>query len=227
MVDTHYTDTGYSETGHSESESHAKRAFGGSVAERIAGLGAVALTIIGLAHVFPEILVSVAIIAVGVALAFEGGAISARYSALIGEAQSLTESSVRWGGVTTLFLAGAAGIALGILSLIGVVPMILIPVSAIVFGSALIMDSGANERLSMLEARHSEDYNTSMSVAKETAKAAAGIQVLGGIGGIALGILALIGIYPLVLSLVAMLSIGTVNLLTGATIGGRMVSLFK
>ena len=226
MVDTPYTETG-TEMSHGALQTHVKEAFGGSAAEGIIGLGAVALTIIGLANIFPEILVAVAVIAVGVALAFEGGAISARYATLYGEGQSFTERSVRMGGITTLLLAGAAGIALGILSLIGIVPMILVPVSAIVFGAALIMDSGVNERLSVLEAHHSEDYNASMSVVKETARAAAGLQVLGGICGVALGILAVIGIYPLVLSLVALLCIGTVNLLTGATIGGRMVSFFN
>jgi len=220
MVDMSYTEKAYS-------ESRVKGVFGDSMAEGIAGMGAVALAIIGLANVYPVLLASIAIMTVGVALAFEGGAVSARYSALNGERFTKMDAAAHWGGVAALFLAGASGIALGILSLVGVIPMVLIPVAAIVFGSALMLDSGANERLSGLEARHSETFSVSEDVVKKTARASAGIQVLVGIGSIVLGILALVGIAPLVLSLVVMLSVGAVELLTGVMIGGRMASIFS
>jgi hypothetical protein len=208
------------------SESKIKAAMGSSMTEGFIGIGAVALAIIGLAGVLPVILLAVATIALGVALAFEGGSISARYAALIEEGEAKKDAA-RWGGVTSLFLAGVAGITLGILSLIGIVPGILIPVSAIAFGGALILDSGANERLSRLEAEYSEGFKTSESVMRETARTSAGLQVLVGLGAIALGILALVNVFPLVLSLVAMLSIGTVNLITGTIIGGRMATMFR
>jgi hypothetical protein len=220
MVD----DTAY--PGKDISETSVRSAFSSSLAEGIAGLGAVALAIIGLAHIFPEILVSVATVAIGVALAFEGGAISARYSAMISEPGEKSDVTTQWGGVTALFVGGAAGIALGILSLVGVAPMVLIPVAALVFGSALVLDSGANERLSLMEARHKEGFKVSEHVIRETTHAASGIQVLVGLGSIALGILALIGLVPMVLSLVAMLSIGAANLLTGSMIGARLSRVF-
>jgi hypothetical protein len=209
--------------------SHTKKAFSSMTVEGIIGMGAVAATIIGLSNVAPELLASIACIAVGVALAFEGGAISARYSALHGmaEGNTNTDATARWGGMTTLFLAGAVGIALGILSLLGIVSMILLPAAAIVFGSALILDSGANARLSVLEARHSEEFKSREKIIKETAYASAGIELLVGIGSIVLGIVALNGVYPLVLILVAMLGIGAANLMTGAMIGGRMSSIFR
>jgi hypothetical protein len=172
-----------------------------------------------LANIFPSTLASIAVIAVGLALAFEGGTISSRYTALMPERDHKTQMIIRKGSVTTLFLAGASGIALGILSLIGMVPNVLIPVSAIVFGAALILDSGANERLSAFEFRRSEQLKVSQRVIKEADHSAAGIQVLIGIGGIVLGIIALNGIDPLILGLVAMLSFGTGNLLTGAMFG--------
>ena len=64
-----------------------KEALGGSIAEGLSGIAAVALAIIGLAHVFPLLMASIATIALGAALAFEGGAISARYAALIEESR--------------------------------------------------------------------------------------------------------------------------------------------
>ena len=120
----------------------------------IVGIGAVATAIIGLANVLPQFLASITVIAVGVGLAFEGGAISARYAALISEGLE-TNDSIRVGGITSLFLGGAAGITLGILALVGVQPITLIPIAAIVFGAAMILDSGTSERLSVLETRHS------------------------------------------------------------------------
>jgi hypothetical protein len=210
-------------------KSHTKRAFSSMTVEGIVGIGAIAATIIGLSNVAPELLAAIACIAIGVAAAFEGGAISARYSALIGMAEEYThtDASVRWGGMTILFLAGAVGIALGILSLLGIVPMILLPVAAIVFGSALISDSAANTRLSVLEAHHSDEFNSRENIIKKTAYASAGIELIVGIGSIVLGIVALNGVYPLVLSLVAMLCISAANSLTGVMIVGRMSSIFR
>lgn len=209
--------------------SRTKEAFGITTAEGFVGLGAAILAIIGLSHITPMLLVSIAAITVGVALAFEGAALSARYSSLIGLGDEINRAdvNVRWGGVTTLFMGGATGIVLGVLSLIGIIPMTLIPVATIVFGAALILDSGANARLSVLEAHHSEEFKSKAAVIKETAQASAGIEILVGLASIILGILALIGFSPLVLSLIALLSLGVSNLLTGAIIGGRMSRIFR
>lgn len=208
--------------------SRTREAFRGNTAESLVGLGAAAIAIIGLSRIFPEVLAAVASIAVGVALAFEGGMISARYAALVaGEGAETSEAPMYWGGVTTLFLAGAAGIALGILSLIGVAPMTLIPASVVIFGAALLLDSGANTRLSVLEARYSEELKSKEALIRETAQASAGIQVLVGIAAVIMGILALIGIAPLVLSLASILGIGAANSLTGAMVGGRMSHIFQ
>lgn len=210
-------------------KTHAKKAFNSVTVEAVIGLGAVGATIVGLANVAPELLMAIACIAIGVALAFEGGAISARYSAIQGmsEGYTHTDASARWGGMAMLFLAGSVGIALGILSLLGIAPLILVPSAAIVFGSALILDSAANARLSVPESRHSEEFKSREDIIKETSYASAGVELLFGIGGIVLGIVALNGVYPLVLGLVAMLSIGAATLLTGAMIGGRMSSVFR
>lgn len=220
MVEPTYTSRGVS-------ESSVKTAKASSMAEGIIGIGAVALAILGLINILPQLMAAIATIAVGVALAFEGGSISARYAALLTEDQSKKEKSTLWSGVTSLFLAGVAGIAMGILALIGTIPNILIPISAIVFGTALILDSGANGRLSQLEARYSESFKASESVLKETARSSAGLQVLVGIAAIALGILALVGFSWLVLSLAAMLSIGVMNLITGTMISSRMATIFR
>jgi hypothetical protein len=207
-------------------EGTARPSFGASMAGRIAGIAAVAISIIGLAHVFPEILVSIATLAVGVALLFEGGAMAARFADLI-HGMEKPADGVRWGGLTAEFLAGATGIALGILALLNLAPMVLVPIAAVVYGCALILDSGVNNRLGALEARKTGVHGLSETVARESATAAANIQVLVGLAAVTLGILALVGIVPMVLSLVAMLGIGGTNLLSGSMIGGKMLSVFR
>lgn len=191
----------------------------------IVGIGAVALAILGLAKVFPQMLASVAVIAVGIGLAFEGGAISARYAFLIGE--GVKSEAIRVGGITSLFVAGAAGIALGILALVGVYPTTLIPVAAVVFGAAIILDSGTNERLSILELHHRAGERSTIGegVVRQAAQSSASLQVLAGAGAVVLGILGLIHIVPIVLSLIAFLSIGAVNLLSSPMISSRMSEL--
>lgn len=203
-----------------------KVAAGTSFIEGITGIGAVALSIIGLANIFPLVLASIATIALGAALLFEAGAVAARFSALMSVPGDTATTTSRWGGMTSTFLAGAAGIALGILSLLGISPMVLIPIAAIVFGSALIMDSGVNARLAQLEASR-EAPELSDDVARESAMASSGIEVLVGLGAITLGVLALVGFNTLTLTLVALLSVGSAVLLSGSIIGGRMISVFK
>lgn len=79
-----------------------------------------------------------------------------------------------------------------------------------------MVDSSANERLRALEASQVEGLQTRL---KQATQAAAGIQLVIGVGMVALGILAL--------ALVAMLTIGPVNFVTGATISGRMAGILK
>lgn len=210
-------------------KSHTRKAFTSITTEGIIGIAAVTLAIIGLANVVPEVLMAIACIAVGVAFAFEGGAISARYSTLIelNERYAKSDSFARWGGMGTLFVTGAFAIGLGILSLIGIVPLVLVPVAAIVLGAGLIVGSYTNYRLSVREARHYEEFRSRENVVKETTHASAGIQFAVGCAAVVLGIVALNGVYVLGLSLIAMLVIGATNALSGAMLGGRMSSIFK
>jgi hypothetical protein len=200
----------------------AKVAAGTSFVEGMVALSAVALSIIGLANVYPMILVSVATIALGAALLFEAGAIAARFSAV----RTLTTPNISifgyWSGIGISFVAGVGGIAMGILSVLGIKPMVLVPIAAIAFGCTLILDSWVNARISA-EVIRGEDQE----VVRETGTASYGLQVFAGLAAIALGILALVTAVPLLLSLVAMLSIGAAFLLSGTVIGGKMLQLFS
>jgi hypothetical protein len=200
---------------------------GGSLAQGIAGTGAIALSIIGLAGVFTPFMAAIATILVGVALLFEGGAVGARFSTLMHDTGGGRLGAVELGsGMTAEFLGGVAGIILGILSVMGLFPMVLVPVAAIVFGGALLVGTGVTMRLNDLEIERVCDSQESRHVARAAVRSATGVQVLAGLGSIALGILAVLSMVPMVLALVAMLSVGFSNMLSGSAVTGRMLSAF-
>ncbi len=200
---------------------------GGSLAEGVAGTGAIALSIIGLAGIMSPLMVAIATILAGIALVFEGGSIGARFSNLMSETTHGRLGAVELGGgMTAEFFGGVAGIVLGILSLLDIFPMVLLPVAAIVYGGALVFGVGAMAQLNALQIERACDKEEVRHVARAAVRSAEGMQVLIGLGSVVLGILAVIGLVPMILSLVAMLSIGFADLLSGTAISGRMLSAF-
>jgi hypothetical protein len=199
---------------------------GGSIGEGVAGVAALALAIIGLLGFYPGMMLSIAVIAIGAAFVFEATAIAERIAGLLSATRARAGGGflAMSGGSSAEFLAGLGGIALGILSLLGVMPAVLIPSAAILFGAALLIGSTSAARLNNLGIISSEQEGSAMhDVALEAASAGAGAQMLAGLSAITLGILALVG-YPWVaLSLVAMLTLGATNLLGGFGMSSRLL----
>ncbi len=212
-----------------ERKRSARTVLAGTIAEGIAGGAAVVLSIVGLSHISPELMLNIATLAMGAALLQEGGAVSMRYSKLLRETHSarLTEEAEFGVGVSAEFLGGVAGIVFGILSLAGIVPMTLIPVAVIVFGATLILGSGATVRLNALDIEGSSVPDRIKRITHEAVTAAAGVQLLLGLAGVVLGILALIGTVPLTLCLAALLVVGVSGFLDAAAITARMASLYR
>src|SRR5262245_11509555 len=96
----------------------------GSTLEALGGVAALVLAILALVGFQPLYLTTIATIAVGVALLAHGGM-----------AVRETESTNRIGSE---ILGGAAGVALGILALVGVLPQLLLLAATIVLGVALL-----------------------------------------------------------------------------------------
>lgn len=212
-----------------EEEVSAGILAGGSMIEGIAGLVGIVLAIVGLAGLFPVYLLAIATIAVGVALLFEGGAIAVRFSRLISETQS-TGRLPRvelGGGMGVEVVGGIAGVVLGILALIGVVPTVLTAVAAIALGGTLMFSSGTATRLNALSIDGSYYPEMTRRIAREMVVGASGIQALTGLAGVILGILAVCGVYPVILSLVAMLCLGTGILLSGAAVSSKMLAILE
>ncbi len=202
-------------------ETTYKTITAGSVIEALGGIGVVALAIIGLAGIVPEDLAAVAAIAFGIALAAEGAAVAARYSELIRSGDKTQEMEVG-GSAGSELLGGLAGAVLGILALIGIVPMTLLAVAAIVFGASILLGAGTASRMSTLTQR-----TGSHPLVSETLAATAGAQVMVGIAAIALGILAIVGFVPMTLTLVALLCLGSAALIQGSALGGSLVAVFQ
>ncbi|HZD41845.1 MAG TPA: hypothetical protein VE131_14070 [Terriglobales bacterium] len=203
-----------------EREASAKTITTGSVIEAVGGIGVVVLTILGLVGVVPEILASVAAIAFGVALAGEGVAVASRFHDLA-RAEGAAEKAEIGGGSGSELLGGLAGGVLGLLALLGIVPVTLLAVASIVFGASLLLGSASTARLSsaMATNRH--------PIAQDSVVTAVGAQLLVGIAAVALGIIALTGIVPMTLVLISLLSLGSAALISGSAVGGAIVSVFS
>ena len=196
---------------------------GGSLAETIAGAGAIVLSILGLVGILPDALLGVATIAIGGAFLMASGSIVSRLNELLTHVAGTTLDTGELAvGMTTEFMGGIAGIALGVLSLLGLVPNILLPVAAMAFGFTLLFGARAQSRISELEMQCNAAHEMTRRVAHEAASATFGIEALFGIGALTLGILSVVGLAPVTLTLIAMLSVGAATLFSGAAVSARM-----
>jgi hypothetical protein len=173
--------------------------LGGSVIEGIAGGGAVVLTIIG------------------------------RFSNLQVPTNEGRRTYPEPGkGITAEFLGGITGVVLGILSLLGLVPLVLLPVAAILYGTVMVMGAASTARLNEFEFRQHADYpEHDKNRARGAVTATSDLQMMVGIGGIALGILALVSVAPIALTFVAMLALGASVLASGTAYSGRMARVYR
>jgi len=198
---------------------------GGEFAESAGGIAAVVLTILGLTGIAPVLLTSIATISIGAVMLIKGATVSAEYFKVAQAAASNNvERAELGGGLSGEILAAIAAVVLGILSLLSIIPMILLPIAAIVLGVGLALSSGADVRLNYLRVGQQEN-RWYQKVLSDMVGASIGAQVLAGLGAAVLGILALVGMAPVILTLVSMLLIGTSVLLSGTSLGGKMLNM--
>lgn len=207
--------------------------YGGFV-DAVGGLATVVLAIVGLAGLQPSIMLGIVTTIFGAALLIQGGAMLSEYARIIFPPGMPAVSIDQFGGgsLSAIFLVGAAGIALGVLALLGIYPMILTAVAVIAFGSALVLSSSSMLNLQLLKAASERPATQpartgSEILAAQMASGSAGIQAIAGLAAIVLGILAVVGNNPAVLSLVALLVLGATLLMTGATLSGVVLSFMR
>jgi hypothetical protein len=208
-------------------------AYGGFL-DAAGGLATVVLAVVGLTQTAPEMLTSIATIVFGVGLLIQGGTLLSEYSGIVfpSESEAPKIGQLGSGGLSIVFLSGAAGVVLGILALLGIVPNLLTPVAVIAYGAALVLSSGAvwrvyHRKREALVAAH-RPTSKSEILANEMAFGSAGIQALAGAAGIVLGILALSGGgNTIILSLVALLALGATLILTGSALSATVLGFMR
>jgi hypothetical protein len=201
---------------------------GKSFAETVISGAVVVVAILGLAGLFPGVLLAVATIGIGAAFLMQGGAISARIKRILREnfGENSTVADVG-SGVSAEVVGGLIGIVLGILALAGVMPATLVAIASLTYGGALILSSDAMARINNQVVEMGARSEAAKRLAHEALSVSSGVQLLVGLGAITLGILALIGINPAVLLLVSMLGLSAADLLSGTALGGRMMAVLE
>lgn len=215
-----------------ETAYHETAAYGALI-DAIGGIATIVLAVIGLAGVHASLMTSIATIVFGVALLIQGGTMMSEFAQILLPNDTRVAAFDQFGGtsLSVVFMAGAAGIVLGILALLGIHAMVLTPVAVIVFGTALVLSSNAVWQLYMLRqaARGiGQSQHAGVEVIlSEIASGSAGIQALAGLSAIVLGILAVSGEADLTLNLVALLALGATIVLTGGSLTATILSFMR
>ena len=193
--------------------------------ELLLACGAVVVSILGFAGVFRNDLAAIAVIGLGVMLLFQGANVVLRYTELLYEAGASNKARVAEvsRGITAELLAGVAGIVLGILALLRIVPMTLMSVAVIIYGGTLLLTSGESVWLTPF----STENEVVRQLMHSMSLVAAGGQVLVGLAAVVLGILGLVGIMPITMILVALLATGASMLLGSSFVGGFLPDFLR
>lgn len=191
---------------------------GAGLLDAAGGVATIVLAICGLTGIFPPTLASIAVVVFGAELMARGAMIIAVMSAV--EKRSAEELGEYGGGVAALFLVGFGGVTLGILSILAVAQAVLVSVSIIGFGVAMILSGGSGWAM----------LTDEKATIAEQSPVAGGVPVVAGITAIILGILALVLMHipaSLSLTLAALLVLGASVLVSGGSLGLMLRSLAK
>ena len=158
-------------------------------------IAVIALAIVGLAGALAPTLAAIATIVTGAAILIEGGSWEAGIA--VAAAGSEARATALSRSPSAEALGGVAGIVLGILALLGIVPETLVSVAVLVFGATLLLSGSPFSE-------------------KAWFSGAADGQLLLGLGVSVLGLLAVIGISQMSLILVGLLVLGVAGLFGGS-----------
>jgi hypothetical protein len=202
--------------------------YGGFV-DAVGGIATVVLAIVALSGIQQPMITAIATIIFGAALLIQGGTMLSEFARMIFPAGAAMPGAEQFGGgsIATLFLAGAGGIVLGVLALIGIAPGVLIAAAVITFGATLVLSSNAVWQLHLLRRSTmgpASAFTGGEILASEMASGSAGIQALAGLAAIVLGILAVVGSLPATLTLIALLVMGATLVMTGSSLTGAVAS---
>lgn len=186
--------------------------------ELFCGVIALMVTIVGIAGYFPVHMAATATIAIGFSLIASGGTLAARWQNATSGAHARADRTEAL-GIGTEVVGGFAGIALGVLALLGVAPLVLLPAGMIVVGTALLFGGPAQPQLADA-APHV--HNLRYRIRRDSVRTTSSVMVMAGLAGIVLGVAALaMPGYVLVLALIAAACVATALVVAGGTITAR------
>ena len=222
--DVVYKAAGYHDPPVSTAEDRATQVAiaSGSSFEAFAGVIAVAVAIAGIAGYVPVYMGAIATIAVGFALLAQGGTLAARWQNATHIPGTEHREAV---GIGTEVIGGFAGIALGVIALLGVVPLVLLPVSAIVLGAALLFGGPAQPQIA--EAAPAASRHR-YRVTRDAVRTTSSVMVMAGLASVVLGVLGLaLSGYTMVMSLIAMLCVASALVIAGGVLTARFGRRFR
>jgi hypothetical protein len=207
----------------------------GGLVDAIGGIVTIVLAIIALSGIHDMALAGIATIVFGVALLIQGGTMLTEYTRVsfpTGTAV-MGEEIGSGGGLSALFLVGAGGIVLGVLSLLGIYSQTLIAAAVIAFGAGLLLSSNSVWHLYRWKQNSHriaavQPVSGGEVFASEMAAGSAVMQCLAGLAAGILGILSVTGTAnPVVLALVGLLVLGTTVLLTGSSLSAMVMGFME
>jgi hypothetical protein len=213
--------------GTTRTEGAAATGAGGALLEAACGAAVIGLAIAGLAGAHPRILSGIAQIVFGSGLLCADSAVVACCSRLWPR-RAMSTARIPFGGpLGAEAIAGLAGIILGILTLVDLVPLVLSAVAVIVFGAGVIMGGAARARAARRTVDRLGWTDEDDGMFQEAHAAALGSRAMVGFAAIVLGIIGVVltASVPhgsIILSLVALLCLGAGGLLAGSAFGAQV-----
>ena len=175
-----------------------------STSEALAGGGALVLAIIGLAGMATTYMMTIGVIALGVAFLFEGAVAITRSWDRVGASADVTRPTMD-NQVSAEMLGGAAGVVLGVLALIGVAPQILCSCAILLFGACMLVAAGMEGNARRW---HVLPGDESKVLEVEEEWTGSGMKPLVALAAIVLGLLAIVNIASMLLTLIGVLILG-------------------
>jgi hypothetical protein len=191
-----------------------------SIFDAVAGALVAVVAMIGFAGEAPRTMVGLSFVGAGTAFAVEALGTARRSNKLAAPNDPVREQIVA-SAFAELF-TGTAGAILGLLALIGIEPLVLLPIASISFAIALLFGTGAAVQLDTIAA-HLEPSQT-RRVIHEAVVGASGARLLVAFGVLVLGVLALAGVERVTLLLTVAMSLAVALLLGSVSFGDRMSS---
>lgn len=203
-------------------------AFVRSIVGSAGGLAVIIFCILGLVHIAPNAMVSIAALIVGVTLLLQALMISIEYSNFSGYLfDAAVDQNELIGGISIELLAAAATIILGVTALMSSNTNTMVAIAILINGAAFVIDSSAITRLNSLKMTNLGMNPVTQRIVEEKISTAMAMPVLIGIAAIVLGVLSLVGYASLNLNLIALFSLASCSLLMGSAITGRMISILQ